>query len=252
MTTVITYLFLFLAGSVFGWVLELFFRKFFSSQNPEHKWINPGFFTGPYVPLYGMGLCLLYILANIQLDVGSPVLNVVLRFFEMAAAMTALEFAVGLFTLKVTKVRLWDYSNSWGNVMGLICPKFFLAWGVLGTAYVYFLHPHISVAAEWLTDHPFTSLFIGFFYGVFAVDVVYSLKILSKIKAFAKEHNITVIYEELKTSIRRSSEERKEKIHYFLAFISELPITEHLKKYAAQTKSATIRIKEKLTHKKEK
>ena len=37
--------FLFFIGSVSGWVLELFFRRFFSRANPERKWINPGFCT---------------------------------------------------------------------------------------------------------------------------------------------------------------------------------------------------------------
>ena len=45
--------FLFFVGSVSGWVAELLFRRFFSSANPERKWINPGFCIGPYLPLYG-------------------------------------------------------------------------------------------------------------------------------------------------------------------------------------------------------
>ena len=32
--------FLFFAGSVSGWVLELLFRRFLSSANPERRWIN--------------------------------------------------------------------------------------------------------------------------------------------------------------------------------------------------------------------
>lgn len=57
--------YLFFIGSVLGWILELFFRKYFSGSNPEHKWINPGFCTGPYVPLYGFGLCILYLLVSL-------------------------------------------------------------------------------------------------------------------------------------------------------------------------------------------
>ena len=65
MNLFLTLAFLFFIGSVLGWVLELFFRKFFSGSNPEHKWINPGFCTGPYLPIYGFGLCALYLLARI-------------------------------------------------------------------------------------------------------------------------------------------------------------------------------------------
>lgn len=50
--------FIFFMGSMAGWVLEVLFRRFFSKANPERKWINPGFCTGPYVPLYGLGLSL--------------------------------------------------------------------------------------------------------------------------------------------------------------------------------------------------
>ena len=40
MNVFLTLTYLFFIGSVSGWVLELFFRKLFSSSNPEHKWIN--------------------------------------------------------------------------------------------------------------------------------------------------------------------------------------------------------------------
>ena len=66
LSTLLTLSFLFFMGSVAGWVLELFFRRFFSSANPERKWINPGFCTGPYVPLYGLGLCALYLIVSLE------------------------------------------------------------------------------------------------------------------------------------------------------------------------------------------
>ena len=51
MNTFLKLAFLFYIGSSLGWVLELFFRRFISGNNPERKWINPGFMVGP---------CLLY------------------------------------------------------------------------------------------------------------------------------------------------------------------------------------------------
>lgn len=58
--------YLFFIGSVIGWCIEVIFRRFFSSANPERKWINPGFCTGPYLPLYGCGLCILYLIASLE------------------------------------------------------------------------------------------------------------------------------------------------------------------------------------------
>lgn len=64
MNIFLTLAFLFFIGATLGWVLELLFRRFFSSANPERKWINPGFCVGPYLPLYGCGLCFLYLIAS--------------------------------------------------------------------------------------------------------------------------------------------------------------------------------------------
>ena len=107
MSVFLTLAYLFFIGSVFGWVLELFFRKFFSSSNPEHKWINPGFCTGPYLPIYGCGLCVLYLLASLgeRWDAGSSVGGRLLLFLLMALSMTAIEYLAGLALLKWAKLR---------------------------------------------------------------------------------------------------------------------------------------------------
>ena len=38
MNIFLTLAFLFFIGATLGWVLELLFRRFFSSANPERKW----------------------------------------------------------------------------------------------------------------------------------------------------------------------------------------------------------------------
>ena len=133
----LTLAFLFFIGSVGGWVLELFFRRFLSDANPERKWINPGFCTGPYLPLYGSGLCILFLIASLEAlhPANNPVLDKVLLFCAMAVSMTVIEYIAGWCSLKLFHVRLWDYSNEWGNVQGIICPKFSLFWAMMGAAY---------------------------------------------------------------------------------------------------------------------
>lgn len=75
MNIFLTLAFLFFIGATLGWVLELLFRRFFSSANPERKWINPGFCVGPYLPLYGCGLCFLYLIASLEQCWSSSVLS---------------------------------------------------------------------------------------------------------------------------------------------------------------------------------
>ena len=62
MNKFLTFIFIFFIGSTAGWVLELFYRRI------DHgKWVNPGFLVGPYLPIYGFGLCILLLLAIISI-----------------------------------------------------------------------------------------------------------------------------------------------------------------------------------------
>ena len=110
MNLFLTLAFLFSIGATCGWVLELFYRHFASGPKGQRKWINPGFCTGPYLPIYGCGLCVLFLLA--MLEGALPWMNKPVMFLFMAVAMTAIEYVAGLWCLKHTKVRLWDYRAS--------------------------------------------------------------------------------------------------------------------------------------------
>ena len=173
--------FLFCIGCSVGWVLELFFRRFFSKENPERKWINPGFLSGPWLPLYGFGLCLLYLLAGLeQYIAGNGWVEKTFLFLIMAICMTAIEYVAGIFSVKVLKVHLWDYSNEWGNIQGIICPRFSLFWAILGAIYYFLIHPNIILALDWLSKNLAFSFAIGFYFGIFSIDVVYSCTACSR------------------------------------------------------------------------
>ena len=230
MNLFLTLAFLFFIGSTFGWVLELFYRRFISSSNPERRWINPGFCTGPYLPIYGNGLCALYLLASLEGRL--PWMNKFVMFLFMAVAMTGIEYIAGLCCLKITKVRLWDYSDQWGNIQGIICPLFSLYWAVGGALYYFLIHPHILNALEWLSQNLAFSFVIGMFLGVFTIDFIHSANLVAKLKAFADENNVVVRYEALKLHIRQAEGKTKKKYHFFRPFESETPLREHLKQMA--------------------
>ncbi len=223
--------FLFFIGSVIGWILEVFFRRFISYANPEKKWINPGFCTGPYLPLYGSGLCVLFLVASIEsaITIINPFWNKVILFTVMAIAMTIIEYIAGLIAVKIFHVRLWDYSNEWGNIQGIICPRFSAMWAVLSACYYFFIHPHIIEALIWLSNNLAFSFFVGLFFGFFIIDVVHSAQLIAKLKQLAIENDIIVKYENLKLQIRNAHERNKKKYHFFTPFRSEMSLSEHLK-----------------------
>jgi uncharacterized membrane protein len=231
MNLFLTLAFLFFIGSVFGWVLELFFRKFFSSSNPEHKWINPGFCTGPYLPIYGFGLCALYLLARVGNATGldNSLHGKAVLFVGMAVSMTLIEYIGGLMLLKGAKIRLWDYSNCWGNIQGLICPLFSIFWTLLGAGYYFLVHPHILSALFWLSENLAFSFVIGLFFGVFLVDMASSAHWVARVKAFADENGVIVKVENLKAHIHAAQERASKRVYFFFAFRSDRPLTEHLR-----------------------
>lgn len=223
--------FLFFIGAISGWVIELLFRRFISTANPERKWINPGFCTGPYVPLYGFGLCFLYIIASVETSswMDSFRYQKIVLFLTMAVTMTVIEYIAGVFLLKVAHMRLWDYSKEVGNIQGLICPRFSVIWAVLGAIYYFVIHPRILNALNWFSHNLAFSFVIGLFFGVFLLDVAHSLQLANKLQKFAKENDVIIRYEHLKLQIRKAHEERKQKYHFLFPFHSDRPLSEHLK-----------------------
>lgn len=224
--------FIFFMGSLIGWIIELFYRKFISKANLERKWINPGFLVGPYLPLYGFGLVAMYILSQIDVSfIENSVIQQMILFILMAIVMTLIEYIAGIIFIKGMKVKLWDYTNEWGNIQGIICPRFSFYWAVLSAIYYFLIHPYILNSIYWLAEHLAFSFVVGFFYGIFLIDICYSMQILVKVKKFAVDHDIIVKYQELKRSIRLAKEEYKENKSFVFAFKSERSLSEHLKRY---------------------
>ena len=223
--------FLFFMGSVIGWGLEVLFRRFVSYTNPERKWINPGFCTGPYLPLYGFCLCALYLIASLEnvIPIEQPFWNKAILFLVMTACMTLIEYLSGVFALKILKVRLWDYSNEWGNLQGIICPRFSAIWAVLGAVYYFLIHPFIKTALVWLSQNLAFSFFIGMFFGIFFMDVAHSAQLVAKLKKFAEENDVIVRYETFKEGLRASYEASARKYRSFRPLQSNRPLSDILK-----------------------
>lgn len=217
LNTLLVLAFLFFIGSLLGWLLEVFFRRFFSTNNPERKWINPGFLVGPYIPLYGFSLATLFIFSWIPVDfIDNPLLQKLLLFALMALAITAMEYLAGIIFIKGMHIKLWDYSKEWGNIKGIICPKFSAFWMILSGLYYFIIHPKVIDSLYWLAGHLTFSFFIGFFYGIFIIDMTYSMQILIKLRRFARENQIELRIEEFKHYLIRKKESLKIRVSFML------------------------------------
>ncbi len=229
----LTVTFLFMVGSMFGWVLELFFRRFISTKNPQRKWINPGFLMGPCLPLYGFGLLGLYIMSLFPY-IGEDVIHkldpmqVVIQILAMGAMMTIIEYISGLIFIKGMKIKLWDYSDERFNIGGIICLKFSVIWTLLAAAYYFFVQKYVIRLVAWFDDNIAFTFVVGMFYGILIIDLNYSLNVMGKIRRFAKENDIIVRYEALKQEIRDETDMLKKRGRFLLAFNSERSLTEKM------------------------
>lgn len=171
---------LFVIGSLVGWVIELFFRRFVSQK----KWMNPGFLTGPYLPIYGFGVVVLYAVSNLPLGITSQVWDIIVRILIIGVGMTFIEFIAGLIFIKGFGIKLWDYSNRKGNIMGIICPIFSLVWLVVGSLYYFFLNPLLVESITWISENLIYTYFVGGVIGMMVVDFSYSIHLATKLKEF--------------------------------------------------------------------
>ena len=198
---------LFVIGSLLGWVIELFFRRFVSQK----KWMNPGFLTGPYLPIYGFGVVVLYGVSNIPLGIESPVWDVIIKLLFIGFGMTLIEFIAGLIFIKCFKIKLWDYSDRKGNIMGIICPSFSLIWLAVGSLYYFLLNPVLVEGISWISENLIYTYFVGAVIGAMSVDFAYSIHLATKLKEFKELQGLR--FEEFKKEFKKRVNDLKNKIN---------------------------------------
>ena len=196
---------LFVIGSLLGWVIELLFRRLVSQK----KWMNPGFLTGPYLPIYGFGVAVLYGVSNIPLGIESQVVDVIIRIIIIGVGMTLIEFLAGLIFIKGCGVKLWDYSNRKGNIMGIICPSFSLIWLAVGSLYYFLLNPVLVQGISWISENLIYTYFVGAVIGAMSVDFAYSIHLATKLKEYQELSNLR--FEEFKKELKRRVKELKDR-----------------------------------------
>ena len=177
----LTAAFLFFAGSMIGWCTEVLFRRLFTAK----KWINPGFLTGPYLPLYGFGVAGLFGISLIPVNTGYAWLDAIIIILIMGVAMTVIEYIAGLIFIKGMKIKLWDYSNRWGNIQGIICPLFSFFWLVVSAFFYFVIDPYLLDAVVWFVNHMDFSFIVWLFFGVFFADFAHATQHPATIRAVA-------------------------------------------------------------------
>ncbi len=222
MNLFLQFVFIFYMGCSIGWLLELFYRRI-----KHGKWINPGFLIGPYLPIYGFGLTTLTFIFLLFKDSN---LNPIIIIILMGLVMTIIEFIGGIIG-NINNVKLWDYSNEWGNYKGIICPKFSLIWTIISGLYYYFIAVYVMNGLVWFSKNLTFSYTLGLFTGFIIIDFFYSGKLYLVIRKYAKNNDITVKYEQFKMHIKDIQNKRKEKYSFLNPFKQTKSLIDYLVDY---------------------
>ena len=206
-----TLTFIFFVGSICGWILEYIFRNYIKREH-QNKKVNPGFCKGPYLPIYGFGFSILYLLTRFW-DI-----HPVFLFIIMGISLTLLEYLVGIILLKGMNTRLWDYQNEWKNMQGIICPKYSFAWFMMSFFYYYFIHPILTIMIDLFLQHPTFLFIVGMFYGILLMDVIQSSELLYYVKKYALEHKVIIQFEKIKSNMLERYHTQPKKFIFFHSF----------------------------------
>lgn len=127
--------------------------------------------------------------------------------------------------VKGFKVRLWDYTNLRGNILGVICPpQFSLIWLAVDVIYYYALGPFIFSFFETIFHFMFETesngqmaniiaiFLLGILYGVFLIDFIMSLGLFSKIRIVIQGSTVIHCYESIRDLTKKKILENKIKI----------------------------------------
>ena len=184
----------FILYAFLGWVCEDLYCGI-----PKKKFINRGFFYGPYCPIYGFGaLLVLYPLLFVR---QYPIL-----VFILGVIITSvLEYITSWVMELLFKTRWWDYSQRFLNIHGRVCLLNSTLFGIMSIVVVYIVHPVIQDIVKSIPLAALMSFLSAFTIG-FGIDCVFTaIALLRRKKVFQK---VQVQMEALKQDFEKESQLR--------------------------------------------
>ncbi len=220
MQTIEEYLLLFSFYAVLGWLCESL-KSFLHTK----KFINRGFFIGPYCPIYGFGALIITIFfKNSQ--------NVFLTFWGSLVLCGLIEYFTSFIMEKMFKTRWWDYHYKKFNINGRICLEYLIYFGLAGLLIINVINPFIFnylnlISAFWL--HIISVLLII----NYLIDCKWSYEIALHLKKIQKKpQDITEIDADLKRLILKKAKIHKRVLNAFPLIKEQMgeEISEYLEK----------------------
>lgn len=134
--------------------------------------MNNGSLYGPWVPIYGLGVCLIIIIERLIFNrlKNNRIIKIILLFLISTLLLTTLEFIGGNLLELLTGKVFWDYSKLKFNYGHYIALEISLIWGISAMIIVYIIKPKVDKLIKRIPNYITYPLLI-----VFLVDIYMSI-----------------------------------------------------------------------------
>ena len=195
----ISLILLFFSYAFIGWCIEVTLKYF-----QFHRFINRGFLTGPWLPIYGSGA----VLITIAVKGAAPLESSIGTTFVLSLLLCGLlEYLTSYYLEKRFHARWWDYSQKPMNLHGRVWIGNLILFGLGGVLIVNLINPllerisrHLSLPAQEVLALSLSAIFIA--------DYVMSHFVLKLVKTEvegSKADNTEEISKEVKLLLRDRS-----------------------------------------------
>jgi uncharacterized membrane protein len=165
-----------------GWLIETAYRSY-----TEKKFVNAGFLSGPFLPIYGLAALFL---AAFSVEARS--LPPALAWLITLLSPTVLEYSGSWVMERTFELKLWDYRNEPLNLNGRICLRYSVIWAALSAAHTLVIQPvifkRIMILGPYISHFAAGGLFV-----YFILDINYSVRSVLNFREF--QNNILKLIE---------------------------------------------------------
>lgn len=156
-----------------GWIMETIYRS-----SIQHRLVNPGFLTGPFLPIYGLFATIVIWTSGLIGNAAWP-----WQFAWFVFLSTVLEYFAGWFFERFYHLQLWDYHSTPLNLHGRIALPFSLLWGILGLVFYQLVNPTVQLQLS-LIPYPLRAVFAIILTAYVTWDLIHSSLLLRRLEHF--------------------------------------------------------------------
>ncbi len=163
--------------------------------------LSRGFFLGPYCPIYGMSVLLLFfVFSKIERNTFSaPFLVFTLAFF----LCSSIEYISSLLLEKIFKLRWWDYSDRKWNIKGRVCFSNAVLFGLGGLFLYFYLFPCLKFFIQ-NSNRKILLLLSALFFILFVTDVTLTITTMYHLQISKKRFEEKDVTPKINPMIRKT------------------------------------------------